>query len=79
MSGSADTSARIWSLATHECVHVLEGHTDAVNEVALMVSGVGYIILFGLLSLLQDGYVVTACSDGLIRVYDIKNGQLIKY
>lgn len=38
MSGSADNLACIWSLETCECSHVLEGHTDAVNEVVIKVS-----------------------------------------
>lgn len=37
VSGSADNSARIWNLDSRECVHVLEGHTDTVNGVALKV------------------------------------------
>lgn len=37
MSGSADNSARIWSLKSLECINVLEGHTDTVNEVTLKV------------------------------------------
>ena len=46
VSGSADNSARIWNLETCECSHVLEGHTDAVNEVVIKVSP-GYKDIWG--------------------------------
>ena len=26
----------------------------------------------------QNGIIVTACSDGLVRVYDAENGQYLK-
>lgn len=37
MSGSADNTVRVWSLESLECLHVLERHTDAVNEVIMKV------------------------------------------
>ena len=37
VSGSSDNTGRIWSLNSLECLHVLEGHTDAVNAVAIKV------------------------------------------
>ena len=37
VSGSSDGTSRIWSLKSLECLHVLEGHTDAVNSVAVKV------------------------------------------
>ena len=37
VSGSSDSTSRIWSLKSLECLHVLEGHTDAVNCVAIKV------------------------------------------
>ena len=37
VSGSSDNTGRIWSLESLECLHVLEGHTDAVNAVAIKV------------------------------------------
>jgi WD40 repeat protein len=30
VSGSDDTTLRVWDLQTGECVHVLEGHSDHV-------------------------------------------------
>lgn len=37
VSGSSDSSARVWSRSRLDCLHVLDGHTDAVNEVVLKV------------------------------------------
>ena len=37
VSGSSDSTSRIWNLESLECLHVLEGHTDAVNSVTIKV------------------------------------------
>lgn len=37
VSGSGDSTARVWSLQSLDCQHVLEGHTDTVNEVVIKV------------------------------------------
>lgn len=37
VSGSGDNTARIWSLQSLECLHVLESHTDDVNCVVIKV------------------------------------------
>ena len=37
VSGSSDNTSRIWNLKSLECLHVLEGHTDAVNCIAIKV------------------------------------------
>lgn len=36
-SGSGDNTVRLWSLKSMQCLHVLEGHTDTVNEVVIKV------------------------------------------
>ena len=38
VSGSSDSTARVWCLKQQECTHVLEGHTDSVNDVKCKVS-----------------------------------------
>jgi len=35
VTASADMTAKIWNMDTHEVVHTLVGHTDAVNSVAI--------------------------------------------
>ena len=41
ITGSDDQTARVWNVATGECVHVLNGHTDAVLCAA--VHGTTYV------------------------------------
>ena len=80
MSGSSDNTSRIWSLKTLECLHVLEGHTDAVNTVAIKVTLVIHkkMLLFQNPSLKQDSFIVTGCSDSVVRIYDVCSGQCLK-
>ena len=44
MSGSSDNTSRVWNLQTLECLHVLEGHTDEVNSVAIKVATFEYFM-----------------------------------
>ena len=37
MSGSGDNTARVWSLVSLDCLHVLTGHSGSVNCVAIKV------------------------------------------
>ncbi|KAG0043057.1 hypothetical protein BGZ83_011888, partial [Gryganskiella cystojenkinii] len=39
VSASKDMTTRIWSLSTGKCLHVLEGHMDAINSVAVSSNG----------------------------------------
>ncbi len=41
ITGSHDKTARVWNVATGECVHVLNGHTGAVRRAA--VHGTTYV------------------------------------
>ena len=47
ITGSRDTTARVWDAATGECVHVLEGHKDYVLCAA--VHGTTYVNVMCLL------------------------------
>jgi hypothetical protein len=62
VSGSWDCTVRVWSTASGQCVHVLRGHTYAVYCVALLP---GHII-------------VSAGSDGQIKVWDGGEGKLVR-
>jgi cytochrome c len=53
LSGSFDTAAIVWSLATESAEQVLRFHSDAVNAVAF----------------LKDGRMVTAGADGRIAIW----------
>ena len=39
VTGSSDLTARLWDLATGRCEHVLTGHTDQVQPVAVSADG----------------------------------------
>ena len=39
LSGSGDKTVRLWNVDTGHCLHVFEGHTDAVRGVAWSVDG----------------------------------------
>lgn len=59
LSGSFDTSAIRWSLATDAAVEVLRYHVDAVNAVAF----------------LKDGRMITAGADARIAVWTVGRQQ----
>jgi hypothetical protein len=53
VSGSSDETVRFWSTTTSECVQTLKAHKGGVHALAW----------------LPDGYVVTASSDELIKIW----------
>ena len=53
VTGSKDTTARIWSPSTGAKLHVLAGHSDRVSSVAVSPAG---------------SYVVTGSSDDTARI-----------
>ena len=55
VSGSWDSTLRVWNAATGACERVLEGHTHWVTCV----------------SVLPDGRVVSGSDDKTLRVWDI--------
>ena len=60
LSGSDDTTVRLWNLETGECLRTLEGHAGRVNAVALTPDG---------------HWVLSASDDKLVRVWDTKTGE----
>ncbi len=63
ITGSQDTTAKIWSVETAECLKTLEGHIGAILCMAMDVLGK---ILF------------TGSGDNTIRVWDIKRGNQLR-
>ena len=55
LSGSYDTTLRVWDSATGECTATLEGHTDEVLSVAFSPDGTG---------------IISGSSDKTLRVWD---------
>ena len=61
---SADRTARVWNLATEQCIHVLRGHGVGVG------TGVIYAV-----ALTPDNRRAVTCSDDLtLRVWDLSGG-----
>jgi WD40 repeat protein len=62
-SGSSDRSINLWHVATGECQHALQGHTDLVWSVAFST----------------DGQILASGSqDETIRLWDAKTGKCLK-
>ena len=62
VSGSKDTTLRIWSLQSGKCERILQGHTDAVNSIALA----------------PGRRIVSASSDKTLRVWQVDTGSCEK-
>lgn len=63
LSGSADTTMRLWDLATGECLKTLAGHTAHVRAVALTPDG---------------KYAISGGSDKTLKVWDLKPGRCLQ-
>lgn len=63
VSGSRDTTLKIWNIATGESLKTLKGHTDLVHSVVVA----------------RDGQsIVSASSDGTTRVWDFNTGTELR-
>jgi WD40 repeat protein len=63
VTGSSDTTARLWETASGKEVYRLEGHSGSVDAVAFS----------------RDGrFVVTGGADGLVRVWDALTGKEVQ-
>ncbi len=62
VTGSADTTARVWSAATGQCTGVLQGHTKAVLDVAITADG---------------RFCMTAGADGKLLLWDLPATRLL--
>jgi U3 small nucleolar RNA-associated protein 13 len=60
VSGSADTTIRIWSLKDQTCLKTLEGHVGSVLRVAFVSAGI---------------QLVSAGADGLLKLWSIKTNE----
>jgi WD40 repeat protein len=62
ISGSSDTTLRVWDLESGECLHVLEGHWGPVHSLALSADG---------------RRVISGSWDFTLRVWDLESGQCL--
>ena len=62
ISGSRDSTIKIWDIKTEKCLKTLEGHKYSVNSVAISPNG---------------KYIVSGSSDSTIKIWNIKTGENI--
>jgi hypothetical protein len=63
VTGAADTTVRVWDLATGRVVRILTGHTNAVAAVVVTPDG---------------RQVISSSYDNTVRVWDLATGQQIR-
>jgi WD40 repeat protein len=63
ITGSQDTTAKVWSVETGECLKTFQGHIGAV--LCLTTDAVGKLLF-------------TGSGDNTIRVWDIKRGDQLR-
>jgi WD40 repeat protein len=63
ISGSADTTLRVWDLVTGESLRTLEGHTGWVSSVAVLT---------------EDSRALSASGDGTLRLWDLETGETLR-
>ena len=60
VTGSTDTTARVWNVQNGHCLATLKGHTDEVLDVAVDQKG---------------RFCATASGDGLCRLWSLASGK----
>ena len=62
-SGSDDHTVRIWNPATGACLQTLEGHTQAVNDLAFSPDG---------------KTLLSAGNDGFVQFWNLTSGRSVR-
>ncbi|KAI5811465.1 WD40-repeat-containing domain protein [Peziza echinospora] len=62
VTGSADKTVRIWSLADYSCLRTFEGHANSVLKTIWIHNGTR---------------VASAGGEGLVKVWDVKTGECL--
>ena len=63
LSGSIDTSVRLWEVSSGELVRRFDGHTSGVMSASISS---------------DDRYAVTGAQDGSLIVWDLASGDLVR-
>ena len=71
VSGSVDTTLRVWQVATGASKHVLRGHTSDVSSVCV-VGGAGA------LGGMPGAIVCSSAFDSTLRIWDIEAGACLR-
>lgn len=73
LTGSGDKTVKIWSLSDYSCLRTFEGHTNSVLKVLWLplAPNVSSNSRSG-----RGTQVVSAGGDGLVKVWDVRSGEL---
>ena len=63
ISGSRDSTLRLWDVETGNSLRVFEGHTDLVNSVAFSPDG---------------SHAISASDDNTLRLWDVETGNSLR-
>jgi WD40 repeat protein len=74
ISGSDDTTLRVWDTGSGECLRVLEGHTSEIKHIAAAADGRRVVSATGHTG---DFDEVTAQDDTSVRVWDADSGECL--
>ncbi|KAJ3015635.1 UNVERIFIED_CONTAM: hypothetical protein HDU68_012634, partial [Siphonaria sp. JEL0065] len=62
VSGSSDTTVKLWDVRTGECICTLKGHVRSVRAVAISM----------------DSTVISGSTDNTIKLWDTRTGQCLR-
>ena len=74
LTGSGDKTVKIWSLSDYSCIRTLEGHTNTVLKV-LWLPDIKSDSNESTTRTQTSPLVASAASDGLVRVWDTREGE----
>ena len=76
VTGSADKTVRIWSLADYSCLRTFEGHTNSVLKVIWLPPRLGTTSTDGHARDKRGPQVASAAGDGLVKVWNVQEGDI---
>lgn len=64
VSGNADSTVKIWSLKTGECLHTLAGNNKHMSAVTCLS--------------FNEKFVVSSSDDGTVKLWNVETGEFIR-